>query len=371
MLYLHIGFHKAGSTTLQAFLNANAAGLAEAGLLYPQIGREGRQDAHHALAAGLRPARADSVETARLWHEVRDLALDGASRVLISSEGLDSIDPAPLGPLLDGVPVKVICYLRELPGRMVSVYNQATKNGNSTLDFDRFYTRELRRPRTPSAPRLKAYAALFGAENIRIRSLEPGLLEGGELIPDFLAAVGLGADAAQRLNLEPAAPENQSAGWRTVELLRSLNAEADTDWLDPAEAEVEVENPASVKGALMRAALAAEARLGWTERGRYLSADQIERGVAAHNADVREVEALGLDARLIRISEDDYLARAALPDVAAIPPEDTSAFYREMVRDLGAQIMVKPWRKAFTGTGEPPPPDPDRRARRQVRLGKA
>ncbi|HEX8233094.1 MAG TPA: hypothetical protein VF559_07110 [Caulobacteraceae bacterium] len=368
MLYLHIGFHKAGSTTLQAFLKANTAQFAGAGLLYPDIGREAHHDAHHALAASLRPVRADSEQTARLWSDLRELALGHPGDVAISSEGLDAVDPAPLGRLIEGVPVKVICYLRELPGRVVSIYNQATKNGNSTVGFDRFFKRELRRLRTPSAPRLKAYAELFGPENVRVRSLDAAVLEGGELTADFLAALGLGADAASRLQLETVAPENRSAGWRTVEILRSLNADA--DWLDPAEAEIDADNPASVFGALMRAAMAAEARLGWDERGRYLSAEQIERGVAAHNADVAEVEALGLDARLTRISAADYRPREFLPDISLLSAKETSAFYREMVRDLGAQIMAKPWRKVFAGLAEPPPPDPERQARRDIRSGR-
>ena len=40
MLYLHIGFHKAGSTTLQTFLRDNAPALARAGVVYPEIGRD-------------------------------------------------------------------------------------------------------------------------------------------------------------------------------------------------------------------------------------------------------------------------------------------------------------------------------------------
>lgn len=366
MLYLHIGFHKAGSSTLQAFLKANGARLADGGILYAEVGREEHHDAHHRLAAALRPARADSEQTAKLWGEVRELALAGAGDVVISSEGLDSVDAAPLGRLLEDVPVKVVAYLRELPGRMVSIYNQATKNGNSTLDFDRFFARELRRPRTPSAPRLKAYAELFGRENVRVRSLEEAVLDGGELIADFLAALGVGAEAVSRLRLQSVAAENRSAGWRTVEVLRALNA--DNDWLDPAEAEVEADNPASVLGALMRAAQAAEARLGWTERGFYLSAEQIERGVAAHNADVAEVEALGLDARLTRVAAGDYRPREFLPDVSLLSAEETSAFYREMVRDLGIQIMARPWRKVYAGLAEPPPMDTQRRTRRAERL---
>ena len=57
---------------------------------------------------------------------------------MISSEGLEPADPAPLGDWLEGVPVKVIAYVRDLPSRLVSIYAQSTKRGQGTLDFDAF-----------------------------------------------------------------------------------------------------------------------------------------------------------------------------------------------------------------------------------------
>jgi hypothetical protein len=268
--------------------------------------------------------------------------------VLVASEGFDAVDPAPLSTLLEGVEVQVIAYLRDLPGRMVSIYNQATKHGNSTLDFDRFLERELRRPRTPLAPKVAAYAKVFGKDRVRVRSLDAHALDGGGLTSDLLAATGPGADAVARLGLESPPPRNSSPGWRTVELLRALNA--DSAWLDAAEAKLDAENPASVRGAVMRAALAAEESLGWHERGRYLTAEQLDRLTTRHNAELAEIEALGVDAKLVPISADDYQPRDRRPDAALLGEAELAAFYREMVKDLALQIMAKPWRNLVAET---------------------
>ena len=74
MLYLHIGFHKAGSTTLQTFLRDNAAALAAAGVDYPEIGREPDAIAHHAARQGAEAPRARPPAARGLWREVAALA---------------------------------------------------------------------------------------------------------------------------------------------------------------------------------------------------------------------------------------------------------------------------------------------------------
>ncbi len=340
MLYLHIGFHKAGSTTLQTFLRDNAAALAAAGVVYPEIGREPDAIAHHALAKGLKRRREPPPELEALWRELAALA-KREPKVLVSSEGLEPADPAPLGDWLDGAPVKVIAYVRDLPSRLVSIYAQSTKRGQGALDFDAFVARELILDRTYTAPKLRAWAKLAGPENVRIRSVDPGCLEGGEVIPDFLDALGLGADARERLDLVGGDSRNVSPGWKTLEVLRALNAGA--DWLDE-DAATGAEDPRSPAGSLLRAALEAEAKLGWAERGLYLDQAQIERAVKIDREDVAAVEALGVDARLKPPSADAIQPRLFLPDVSRIPAEELTRFYREMVVAMARQVMLRPRR---------------------------
>ena len=340
MLHLHIGFHKAGSTTLQTFLRDNAAALAAAGVDYPEIGRSADDIAHHALAKGLKPRRDAAPQLESWWREAGARA-KGGRNLVISSEGLEPADPAPLRDWLAGTPVKVIAYVRDLPSRLVSIYAQSTKRGSSALDFDAFVEREMRLDRTPSAPKLKAWGEVFGPANIRVRSLDRDCLVGGELIADFLDAIGLGSDARGRLGLVDGAAQNVSPGWKTLEVLRALNADA--DWRED-EASPAVEDPRSPAGSLMRAAQAAQARLGLNDRGLYLTEAQIADAVRVNNADNAAVEALGVDAKLAPASADVLTPRTFMPELSRIPPEELTAFYREMVSAMARQVMLRPGR---------------------------
>jgi hypothetical protein len=338
MLFLHIGFHKAGSTTLQTFLRDNASALAAAGVDYPEIGRDPDAIAHHALARGLKKRREAPEGLEAMWRELAALA-DRGRAVVVSSEGLEPADPEPLRGWLAGAPVKVVAYVRDLPSRLVSIYAQSIKRGNSTLDFDAFTVRELALDRTPSAPKLKAWAEVFGPGNVRVRSVDGSTLAGGDVVSDFLDAVGLGPDAVARLGLGQPVSRNVSPGWKTLEVLRALNAEG--GWPEEDEAP-EARSPA---GSLLRAAQDAEARLGWSGRGLYLGAAQIAEAVRLDAADIAAVEALGLDARLVAARPEASQARAFLPELSSIPQNELAAFYREMVLSMARQVMLRPRRR--------------------------
>jgi hypothetical protein len=316
----------------------NAQALAAAGVLYPEIGRATDAIAHHVLAKGLKRRRDIPAEVEAMWREIAALAAN-APNVLVSSEGLEP-GPGPLGEWLAGVPVKVIAYVRDLPSRLVSIYAQSTKRGQGSLDFDAFVEREFKLERTYTAPKLKGWADAFGAENVRIRSVHPACLSGGEVISDFLAAIGLGADARERLGLVGGGLQNVSPGWRTLEILRELNAGA--EWLD--EETSGTYDPRSPAGTLLRAALDAEAKLGWSERGLYLDQAQIERAVRIDREDVAAVEALAVDACLEPAAPDAIAPRTFLPEISRIPSEEVTAFYREMVIATARQAMLRPQR---------------------------
>jgi hypothetical protein len=339
MLFLHIGFHKAGSTTLQTFLRDNASVLATVGVDYPEIGRDPDAIAHHVLAKGLKKRRDPPEGLEAMWRELAALAGQGRT-VVVSSEGLEPADPEPLREWLAGTPVKVVVYVRDLPSRLVSIYAQSIKRGNSTLDFDAFTARELALDRTRSAPKLKAWADVFGPENVRVRSVHGSVLAGGDVVTDFLDAVGLGPDAIARHGLVQPVSRNVSPGWKTLEVLRALNAEG--GWSAEEDEASDARSPA---GSLLRAAQEAAARLGWSDRGLYLDAAQIAEAVRVDGADSAAVEALGLDARLVPAQEETFEARTFMPEVSRIAQGELTGFYREMVLSMGRQIMLRPRRR--------------------------
>lgn len=315
MIVLHIGFHKAGSTALQGFLDGNAEALASAGLIYPEIGRGRGEAAHHRLAYAVRSERGDLAKARDDLEAIKALA--ETATVVLSSESFERAHWKKVRRWLRNTPVKVTAYVRDLPSRIVSIYAQATKLGHNTKDFDAFFEDEMARPRTLSASAVADWAQVAGAENIRLRALTPEALEGGNLIADFLATVGLGADGVERLGLRTVDEANPSPDWRVLEMLRDLD-------------------PSDAPGPRLQAAMAAAEILGWRDKGLYLSEAQIARAVEVHNADMDAIDALGVDARTVRLSAEAYGPRVFLPYKARIRPPERAAFAEALAQAAAA-----------------------------------
>lgn len=220
-LFIHIGAHKTGSSTIQAFLRDHEAALAARGILYPTIGRT-VLGAHHGLGIGLRDGLSD--EGRKMWEEVRRLRVEAPEghRIVLSSEAFVSLPREQvryLQRLIGAGPVKILFYVREIAGAVVSGYGQLTKMGNNLLDFDRYFKRHAEAGSKAWVGGVSRWATAFGAENVRIRMLHPTGLVGGDLMEDCLHALGtsmaeLGADSAPLRNVAP--------GWRVTETLRAF-----------------------------------------------------------------------------------------------------------------------------------------------------
>lgn len=337
MIILHIGLHKAGSTTVQTYLRDNAEALAAAGVLYPAIGRAERSIAHHRLAADLRAGEADASQ----WAAIRSLSAEHPDkRVVISSEGFQSAEPAQVREMLDGEPVRVFCYHRDAAQRFVSIYGHGVKNGFRTTDFDQAFENQFAMKRTYIGETLKAWADAFGAENVRVRSLNPACLAEGDLMADVFEVLGLGADAEQRLGLKAVGSHNVSPGWKALEVLRALYADLGPGRPDP---ETTAEGR-TARSALLRRALQAEARLGLKGRGNYLTQDQMRRLVELEDSDIASIQAAGIDCSLSPISLDGFEPRAFLPEYGRVPAEEAAALLREMLAAVVRDYVLRPGR---------------------------
>ena len=99
MLYLHCGWPRTGTTSLQAVLRDRREDLAAAGVVYPERWQD-RGGAHHGIVELLDPNRA----TDGLFADFRRyLAAQGRRNVLISAEGLSNWLPDDL-PEREGFP---------------------------------------------------------------------------------------------------------------------------------------------------------------------------------------------------------------------------------------------------------------------------
>lgn len=292
-IYLHIGRNKAGSTSLQDFFLAQRDALAAAGLRYCLFGH-----------------LKDSVPGVLGFQTQFELAAHARAGAdpayLVSNEfmfgwPLDYTDSMAAG--LAGFDVRIIAYIRPYGAWIRSAYADAVKNGENSRDFDRYL--DWMAPRISAWPYLEGWGEAFGWDRVRIRSLDPADLVGGELIGDCLTA----------LNLEPAlatgaARSNQAPDWPVVEMLRRLITRDDEAGWDPAARRI-----ADPLRALMEACLS-ERPVAPID---YLTATQAARLAELYNRDLDLLaERTGVALQPERPTGRD---RAALPDFSQIPAD--------------------------------------------------
>lgn len=192
-IHLHIGLNKTGTSSLQDFFRMNAQALwDEAGLCYPQAGRDGGP-AHHALSKWLKSpkgieAGAVAPMVAALLGELRE-----AKSAVISSEDFHTHGPRSieqLAHLLAGHRVRVVLYVREHVAYLSSWYQQNVQATHLSCAFDTFcyFTRK------PLAKIADQWAKAFGPGQVELALYERPQLVGGDIVQDFAARIGLGGD---------------------------------------------------------------------------------------------------------------------------------------------------------------------------------
>ncbi len=292
-IYLHIGRNKAGSTSLQDFFLAERERLAAAGLRYCLFGHL-HDSVPGVLGFPNQLALADHVRTAP------------ERTYLVSNEfmfgwPLDYTDS--MATWLAEFDVRIIAYIRPYGAWIRSAYADAVKNGENSRDFDRYL--DWMRSRISAWPYLQGWGEAFGWDRIRIRSLDPRDLAGGELLGDCLTALGLDpalATGARR--------SNQAPDWPVVEMLRQLIPRDDEAGWRPEDRRI-----ADPLRGLMTDCLA-ETPVPPIE---YLTAAQAQSLVELYNRDLdRLAERTGVALQPERPTGRD---RGAAPDFQQIPAD--------------------------------------------------
>ena len=220
MLYLHCGWPKTGTTTLQTALAANRARLAAAGTVYPDRWTR-REDNSHRLfegKGGAEPAIAELVEF---------LEANAESDVLISSEVLSlrlllnadsqQILAAMVGAAGEVTPVRCVWTLRRFDDMVHSVCLQRAKFGHEPsvaeleqdLDVESLF----------GGMRAMADAAV---ETVYVRYSPSGRYE-----PEIAEALGVPAAVADAVDLTRAPRENFGLSHKQTATLLNLEAIAE------------------------------------------------------------------------------------------------------------------------------------------------
>jgi len=215
-LYLHIGRGKSGSSTIQSLAHEHVQFMKSIGFTCPTT-VHGMVN-HARLAAALHAPHEDpeTIQKFRL-----DVRRNKKRKLFISGEILFSLNRDSIQRLKRHAgprEIRILCYVRDYPSWLQSMYAQRTKTGSNIGDFDAYY-RTSRRG-VSALPRIDRWAEAFGWESMHVRPLLPEALVGGSLMTDVLSVLGAETcpDGIETHNVAP--------HWVTLELLRALAATA-------------------------------------------------------------------------------------------------------------------------------------------------
>ncbi len=218
MLFLHIGRHKSGSSSIQHFFNQNRTALERDGILYPA---PASGVAHHAWSATIKDVQKGLRDTSALGalRAMFDDYAASSNTVVVSSEDFQNIlKPELVREALGRHDVTVLVYLREHFAYAWSAYSQRVQANRFTLSFAEF----LEDFSQDYLEFLNRWASAFGASSIKARIFDRSRLKSGDVVEDFCAIVGI--DNPGRYPHRRTA--NPSIGWRLInakiEISRSL-----------------------------------------------------------------------------------------------------------------------------------------------------
>ena len=232
-LYIHIGSHKTGTTSIQQTLLQNEKALATQGIRYYCSnyfnGKNNPPDLHSWLCfenkGSLVPTGMNIREPETLAQKLAELDTD----VIVSSENFSFLfEIAKLERLQQELfnyfpRIKVICYIRRQDRHLVSHHQEGSKL-NRQPEHELFGTLPCALPYYENRhglyldyfQRLSMWADAFGDENMVIRVFEREKLKGGDVVKDFFALIGI--DSYERIDRS-----NESMGFKKTKLGHILN----------------------------------------------------------------------------------------------------------------------------------------------------
>ncbi len=349
MLYIHIGFHKTGSSTIQHFLAANAELLESHGVIYPRAGRH--TTAHFNLTAQLMEKVTFS-DAKGDWNQlIAEMEASPDADFIISSEAFHTLRQPQVEKVRDllGDTEVVICvYIRDLGDSLVSRYGQKAKSGSYVGSFDDFFE-EVQLARSGDDDeyggtynQIARWAAVFGWGAMRVRALDPRDLAGGDLVTDMLDAINLNRpEIIEAVSQETVSAKNAAPGWKTLELIREVHRAS-----GGLRSERSLRRQDQFKGIRKAAsrirrsgeAVADELGLGGG-RAQYLTREQWRACRAQYVADLTRLNA-EMEHQIPAPSSTEPDERPFLPQASEVPAEERARFNERMLFELIPYIVL-------------------------------
>ena len=207
-LYIHIGCHKTGTTSIQQTLSQNEKALETYGIRYycsNYFTQDNKPPNLHSWLCfdrkkSLIPKGQNIREPEKLAQKLAGLGTD----VIVSSENFSFVfQIAELERLQQALSkyfphIKVICYIRRQDQHLVSHHQEGSKlkrrseydlfghSGRALPEYESRHTLYL-----DYHQRLSMWADAFGDENMVIRVFEREKLKGGDVVKDFFGIIGV------------------------------------------------------------------------------------------------------------------------------------------------------------------------------------
>jgi hypothetical protein len=238
-IYLHIGIHKTGTTSIQYYLKKNEKRLLEqSNILYPFSGRRNLASrAHHFLAWYFFTGGSDYCEWSKqvqiagatkdvFWQEwqnvLKEIEESGSQKTVISSEGFSSYvkderEIRELQVLLKRYDVYIVIYIRRQDEFFISRYCQAIKTGE-TRKFESWYKESGSLSLAKDYYSfLKKWESCFGKDRLIIRNYNDQDVR-EDVVSDFCSIVGIPNQKENKnynLNITP--------NVKSLRIIKSLN----------------------------------------------------------------------------------------------------------------------------------------------------
>ena len=225
-IFLHVGYHKTGTTSIQVSLMLNAAELARQGILYYQDSKYADQwFRNHTLALSIRHERHETIDMSehpeQVWSRfLQEVASFEGERIVVSSEVfMEGVDKKFIQKKLADYTIRLVFYVREQSQVIGSLYTEKVKHGYAE-DADNYFE-QFKDGTLDYYAELERWAAIFGEENIIVRDFDR-VTRQGNLLQDFLALLGVSKEQFAQLKM-PQQNLNIRYPAHLVELLLAFN----------------------------------------------------------------------------------------------------------------------------------------------------
>lgn len=234
-IFIHCGYHKTGTTSIQVELTRARATLAAKGFLYPEAAvPDWAEFGQHMLpwslmenedfvpkVHGHKPLM-DRKSRDDIWKQFhREVEQRDLPNVIVSSEEFDVLNRSEIDHLkerLDGYDIHPIFFIRNLADLVESGYRTAVAHSEYERDIDYFI--ENHRTRLDLSCALRDWRNISDKAGIVLISYDDPYMR-RDSVAAFLNAIGLGADA---ISLDRYPRQNESLPAFVVEIARFMRS---------------------------------------------------------------------------------------------------------------------------------------------------